>query len=297
MRDLNLDQLRSFLAVVETGGFSAAARLLALSQPAVSVQIRELEQRLGLRLIERLGKRALPTAAGQDLVEHGRRIMAAVEAAEGAMRRHRDGWLGRVRIGTGAATMTYLLPSVLRALRDSYPNVEVAVATGTTDEIVERLMAMQLDIGIVTMPVAHPGLTITPVATGELVAILPPGTPTGPALTPRDLAGHQLVIEQRRSNLTRLVLKWLAAGGVEPASILEYDGLEAVKAIVAAGLGYSIIQVEATRDGVACGQLTVRPLAPRLDRSIALALRSDRLADRALSVVEGALRHLGAEQT
>jgi len=296
MRDLNLDQLRGFLAVVETGGFSAAARLLNLSQPAVSVQIRELETRLGLRLLDRLGKKAYPTAAGAELVDHARTIMAAVEAAEGAMRRHRDGWLGRVRIGTGAATMTYLLPSVLRALRDDYPTIEVSVATGTTDEIVERLIANQLDIGIVTMPVEHPGLTITPVATGELVAILPPDVPAAPSLRPRDLAGLQLVIEQRRSNLTRLVLKWLAAGGVEPASILEYDGLEAVKAIVAAGLGYSIIQIEATRDGVACGQLTVRPLAPRLDRSIALARRADRRADRALAAVEAALMTLGVDK-
>ncbi|MFZ2872224.1 LysR family transcriptional regulator [Zavarzinia sp.] len=297
MRDLNLDQLRAFLAVVEAGGFSAAARRLNLSQPAVSVQIRELESRLGLRLIDRLGKRAHPTAAGAELVEHGQGIMAAVEAAESAMRRHRDGWLGRVRIGTGAATLTYLLPPVLRDLRGAYPQIEVSVATGTTDDMIDHLMANRMDIGIVTLPVSHPGIELTVIDTKQLVAILPAAQGAlPPVLRPADLEGLPLVIEHRGSNLTRLVLDWLAAGGVTPAPILEYDGLEAVKAIVAAGLGYSIIQLEATKDGVARDQLVVRPLDPALPRVIALARRRDKPVDRALAIVTTALMTLGGDR-
>jgi DNA-binding transcriptional LysR family regulator len=110
MRSLNLDQLRSLLSVIELGSFSAAAKRLNLSQPAVSLQIRELEARLGVALVERLGKKAYATPAGQELLEHARRLMQAEEGALVSMRRHREGLVGRVRIGTNAP-----LPDLLPA--------------------------------------------------------------------------------------------------------------------------------------------------------------------------------------
>lgn len=295
MRDLNPDHLRSFLAVVEEGGFSAAARRLNLSQPAVSMQIRDLEARLRLALIERLGKRAYPTAAGEDLIGHAHAVLEAIEAASDAMRRHRDGFLGRVRMGTGRASLTYMLPPVLRRLRDRHPNIEISVKTGTTAEMVADIAANRLDIGLVTLPVDHPGIAVTPVDTRELVAILPMGGPAPPAaLAPADLAALPLVLEDLHSNLTTLVLDWLAAGGVRPDPVLIYDNLEAVKAIVGTGLGYSILQFEATTEGVARDRLHVRPLAPALHRTLGIAMRRDKPADHALAIVRDALLRLGA---
>ncbi|MCF4166882.1 LysR family transcriptional regulator [Zavarzinia compransoris] len=294
MRDLNPDQLRSFLAVVEEGGFSAAARRLNLSQPAVSTQVRELEARLQLRLIERLGKRAFPTRAGEDLADHARAVLAALAAASDAMRRHRDGFLGRVRIGTGSASLAYLMPPVLRGLRDRHPNIEITVTTGTTIDMVEDIAANRLDIGLVTLPVEHPGMAVTPIDTRDLVAVLPVGgDEPPPVLRPGDLAGLPLVLETMQSNLTALVLGWLAAGGVRPEPILIYDNMEAVKAIVATGLGYSILQFEATVEGVARDRLQVRRLDPPLRRTLALAVRKDKPLDGALAVVHGALREIG----
>jgi len=100
MRSFNLDQLRTFLEVVEIGSFSGAARRLNLTQPAVSSQIRELEARCGIQLIDRVGKQVQTTAAGMDLVEHARRIMRECESMDLAMHRFHDGWQGRVHIGT-----------------------------------------------------------------------------------------------------------------------------------------------------------------------------------------------------
>ena len=125
MRSLNLDQLRSLLTVVELGSFSAAAKRLNLSQPAVSLHVRELETRLGVALVERLGKKAYATPAGQDLLEHGRRLMQAEEGALVSMRQHREGLVGRVRIGTNAHYLIYCLPPVLRRLRAAYPMIEL----------------------------------------------------------------------------------------------------------------------------------------------------------------------------
>ena len=117
MRDLRLDQLRTFTEVIAHGSFSAAAERLRLTQPAVSLQVRQLEKRLGVRLIERVGKRATPTPAGAELLDHARRIDASVAAALEGMARHAGGTFGRVRIGTRATACIYLLPPVLRDLR------------------------------------------------------------------------------------------------------------------------------------------------------------------------------------
>lgn len=293
MRDLNLDQLASFLAVIELGSFSAAARHLNLSQPAVSIQIRELETRLGLQLVERLGKRAYPTAAGEDLADHARRLHEEVERTQATMRRHRDGFLGRVRIGAGAATLTYLLPPVLRRMRDSHPNVEVSVQSGTTMGMVELLLANKLDLGLVTVPAAHPLIEVTPIRAKDLVAILPADLPDLPeVITPASVAHMPLVIEELGSNLTLLIRRWLSDSGITPQPVLEYNGLEAVKALVGAGMGYTILQTEAAMAGVALDRFVVRPLDPPLTRVLALAQRRDKPDSPALAIVRQAVMSL-----
>src|SRR5690349_6827157 len=117
MRSINLDQLQALETVIERSSFTAAARALNLSQSAISVQIKELEKRFGVRLVERLGKRAAPTTAGRELVEHHHRIVADVKLATQAMQRHRDGSIGRVRIGATTTALNYYLVPVLRNLR------------------------------------------------------------------------------------------------------------------------------------------------------------------------------------
>ena len=132
MRSVNPDHLRALTEVVAQGSFTRAAKRLNLAQPTISLQIRELETRLGVRLVDRLGKRAFATAAGRELIEHAGRIAAETERLMAAMRRHRDGWLGQVRIGSSTTALIYHLPPVLTALRKQHPNIELVVTTGTT---------------------------------------------------------------------------------------------------------------------------------------------------------------------
>ena len=111
--------------------------------------MRELEERLGLELIERLGKRAYATSAGAELIEYAHRIDRDVDDAMDAMRRRREGGLARVRIGTGSILLASLLPPVLRELRRTHPNIELAVTTGTSDEISAHVAQNTIDIGLV----------------------------------------------------------------------------------------------------------------------------------------------------
>src|SRR3954470_9926495 len=121
MRSLNLDQLRTFVAVVERGSFTAAAKVLNLSQPAVTHQLHELEKRFKVALVERLGKRAYLTQAGEKLIEHARQLLDEDARAQTAMRHFDDAEGGRVRIGTSATVLMYALPPILQKLKNDHP--------------------------------------------------------------------------------------------------------------------------------------------------------------------------------
>jgi len=175
MRSLNLDQLRAFVEVVAHGNFTAAAKELNLSQPAVTHQIQELERRLNVTLVERLGKRAYLTEAGEKLIKHARSLLDEDSHTRSDMRRFADGWLGRVRIGTSMTVLMYLLPSLLRKLKTDHPQLEISLKAGKSAETLEMLRTNALDLGLCALPVEDPAFEVTPLFKDELVAILPSG--------------------------------------------------------------------------------------------------------------------------
>lgn len=292
MRRLSLDQLHTLIVVAEQGGFSAAARLLNLSQPAVSLQIRELEARLGVPLIERLGKKAYPTEAGREVIAHARRMRAEEEALLEALRRRR-GWLGRVRLGAGPSFAAYLLPPALKVLRETEPDLDLEVRTGISRSSAERVIRNELDIAVVTLPMAHPLLEVTPLRSDPYLAAIPGDTPDVPDVVgPEFFAGRKLLLDGR-SQMDRLFRAWLAAAGVEPQVAMEVGSPMAVRNIVAAGLGVSLIEPEtALAGGVPAGSLILRPLSPRLDRITAIVRRRDKAMGPGLEIVQAALMTL-----
>ena len=149
MRGLNLDQLRTFAMVVDQKSFSGAAARLGVTQPAVSLQVRQLEKRFGVKLIERVGRRAAATAAGAELLTHARDVEAALAAAADAMAPHAKGAAGRVRLGTGATACIYLLPKVLRDLRQRFPALDIVVSTGNTPDMLRAIEENRIDVALV----------------------------------------------------------------------------------------------------------------------------------------------------
>ena len=152
MRALSLDQMRSFAVLIRSGSFSAAARQLNLTQPAVSRQIHELEKRLGVRLVERTGRQVRATQAGEKLLDHIRRIDVAVDEAVAAVAPYQNDTAGRIVVGTGATACIHLLPPVFEMLRRQYPALQILVRTGNTSEIVRQVEDNTIDIGFVTLP-------------------------------------------------------------------------------------------------------------------------------------------------
>ncbi|PWC54594.1 LysR family transcriptional regulator [Azospirillum sp. TSO22-1] len=290
MRSLNPDQLRTFLAVVETGSLSAAARRLNLTQPAISLQIRELEARTGVPLLERLGRRTAPTAAGETLVVHARRIAAEIDAALEAMRRHREGALGRVRLGAGLSFATYLLPVVLKRLRATRPDLEVTVAVGTAEDIARRLLANDFDLAVVTLPVDDRGLDVELLRQDAALAVFPAGTPLPDAVTPQDVARFPLILDERRSRVALSTTAWFEAGGVRPKPIMELGSFTAIRSMVEAGLGASIMMPDIVAD--AAGRMETRPLDPPLVIRLAIIQRQGQPHDPVLDLARAALRTL-----
>jgi DNA-binding transcriptional LysR family regulator len=293
MRNLNLDQLEALREVVALGSFSAAAQRLNLTQPAISLQVKQLEARLGVSLVERVGKRAFATAAGSDLLAHGRRLFDEAAAALATARRHRGGVAGRVRIGAGATACIYILPAALRELTVNYPDLEIIVTTGNSDEIIRAIDDNALDLALVTLPVRGDRLAVTPLLDDPLVAVLPPASASPSRLRPGDFTGMPLILYERGGTTSRIISAWFARAGSAAKPVMELGSAEAIKRLIGVGLGRSILPELSVRAEAASGELVIRPLAPALTRTLGLVHRRDKPAEAYLEVTLAAIRRCG----
>jgi DNA-binding transcriptional LysR family regulator len=296
MKSLNLDYLQSFLIVIECGSFSAAAERLQLSQPAVSLQVRQLEKTLNATLIERVGRKARPTAAGVALLAHAQQVNAAVASAGDAVAHHNTGTAGRVRLGTGATACIFLLPPILRELRTELPALEITVTTGNTAEIVKAIEDNTIDIGLVTMPVSGRSFEITPVLNDEFVLIAPHDMPLPARITPAVLATKPVLLFEPGGNTRRIADEWLVRGGVSPKPLMSLGSVEAIKEMVRAGLGCAILPGMAVSARAKQQDLIVRSLSPKLHRRLAVVVRRDKRLDRGLRKTLSALKAISPRE-
>ena len=289
--DLQLSHVRTLEAVARHGSFSRAAAELNLTQPAVSMQVRQLEQRMGLPLLERVGKRAFPTRAGEVLLSHAARAFAELETGVAMVQRLRGVVAGRVRIGTSASISIYLLPPILRKVRARHPGIELIVVTGNAPEIARAVVANGLDLGIVSLPVADRELTVLPFYRDEIVAIAPPQGPWRGrrSIGAAELARQTLILFEHGSTQRRVVDDWFRRSGVTPAQAMELGNTEAIKKLVGAGLGLSLGSWFAVKPEARTGQLVVLRLVPRLVHQRGVILRKDKPRAPALSAVLNAL--------
>lgn len=294
MRSINLDQLLALETVVDRASFTAAAKALNLSQSAISVQIKELERRFGVRLVERLGKRAAATPAGRELIAHHQKIVAEVKLAATAMQRHRDGSLGRARIGATTTALNYYLTPVLRTLRRRHPNIELSITWDTTAGQVARLVRDEIDFGLVNLPVRERSLIAQPLRTEQLIAIFPGDTKNVPKIvTPDYLSRHTLILEAASAAIRAQVLDWLApvAGHLGPT--MQLDNSDSISRMVAVGLGASVVPESVLDEAWRRKDLIARPLRPTMERTLGIVVHKDKVLDHAMRIVHDAITAAG----
>ncbi|MHB9591047.1 LysR family transcriptional regulator [Enterobacter mori] len=293
MTTLNLGYLATFRLVIQRGSFSAAADVLGISQPAVSLQIRQLEQFLQTRLVERTGRGIKATAAGQALLVHGERIEQAVDETLRSVSAFNHDVSGTITLGTGATACIHLLPPLLQQLRSDYPLLRVGVTTGNTLDIVRAIEENRLDMGLVTLPVSGRALDVMPVMDEEFVFIASQAQQAMfTDLRPDALHTLPLIAFESGSGTQALIDGWFEASGLTIAPAMQLGSIEAIKRMVRSGLGYSIVPKMAVEQKADREGLCVSSLSPVLQRQLAVVMRQDKILSKGISgIIRILLQH------
>ena len=264
---LSIRQLEVFLALVDQGSFTKAARHVGLSQSTVSGHVADLERRLGARVVERARSGVRPTAAGTALLGPARQTLAAERSSRQAVEELTGLLGGQLVVGGSTIPASYLLPPLCAAFHAAHPGVALRVVTGDSREILDRVLGSDVELGFVGSTPSAPGLETQIVAEDRLVLILPADhvLASRERITAAEVAAQPLVLREPGSGTREAGLALLEEAGAaaSPAGlnvVCEMGSTEACKAAVRAGLGLSFVSSLAVQDELASGTLAVVPV-------------------------------------
>ena len=290
MREISLDRLRTLVAIADLGSFAEAARVLNLAPPTVSLHIADLESRVGARLLSRTRGRVQPSAIGATLVERARALLADAQQALEDVQRQVQGLAGRVRLGASTGAIAQLLPQALETLSQHHPAIDVQVAVLTSRETLHRLAEGSLEIGLVALPQTPvKQLRIKPWRRDPVMAFLPARGECPQVVTPAWLAAQPLILNDNTTRLSRLTAEWFASDGHQPAARIQLNYNDAIKSLVAAGYGATLLPHEACTP-LPDSRIAMRPLKPLLWRQLGIAHRDgdvERATQHVLDVLWG----------
>jgi DNA-binding transcriptional LysR family regulator len=252
-------QLQAFCAVVEKKSFSQAAEQLGVTQPAVSLQVRALEDRVGQTLLDRSGRRVEPTEAGSRLYRTAQRMLALEEQLLEEVAADDERIAGTLAIGASTGPGAHLVPLLLCEFQAQHPDLHVALAIWDTQTVIDKVAERQLELGVVGALRRHRSLEFEPLARDEIVLAVPPGhAAAGGTITVDELKNETLIVMQEGAGVRQVVEEELRRAGlrlrgVEPK--LELGLQESVKSAVAAGYGVSFISRTAIEGELAAGRL------------------------------------------
>ncbi|MBN2311516.1 MAG: LysR family transcriptional regulator [Candidatus Hydrogenedentes bacterium] len=238
---MKLDALRAFCAVVEAGSFRGAAVRLHRSQPAVSQQVKALEDELGHAFLERKGCRLTP--AGERLYERARHILTETVNLTRELDDFDEQHASELRVGTSDTTTLYVLPPVVKAFSTVVPPTRLVITNRPSDVVAERVREGELDLGIVTLPVSHAELEEQDLFRQFLVLVTPRDHPLGgrSEVELDELRGEPLLLLDAQTRTGALLQAFFRERGFEPQPILDSGSFEVIKRYVAAGIGVSFL--------------------------------------------------------
>lgn len=256
---MEIRQLKAFLAIAEAKTFTAGARRVNVTQAAISMQIRQLEDEVGLPLFTRTPRRVILTEAGEHLLERARKILREHDAALEEIAEIAGAEYGRLRIGSASAMFaTQQLPTILQNLKGKFPNANITVSSGTSQTLVDKILHGEIDIAFVSLPVDNTHISTDLLFSDEIVAI---GHPDHHLANQRfisaaALAGEPLILGEKGGNTRRLIDDFFAAGNVEPEIVMELSRQETINQMVENGMGVGTSGAKTIHKEVSEGRLT-----------------------------------------
>ena len=277
---MELNQLRYVCAIAETGSFSRAAERCQVAQPSLSQQVLKLEEELGARLFDRLGRSIRLTEAGRAFLPHARSILHQMDAARSSVADTSANLRGSVAVGVIPTVAPYLMPRLTAAFARQYPEARLRIVEETTPLLVEGLRNLSIDLAILALPLRHRDLEFLPLRTEPLFAVLPRDHPRAAArsLSLRDLRGESFVMLRDGHCFRDLSIAACAHARVTPRIAFESDQFSSLLGMVAAGVGVSLVPAMAVDPNAGCRY--IRLSDPRAARTIVAAVLRGRSFNR-----------------
>ena len=255
---MEIRQLRAFIAIAELGTFTAGAKRVHITQAAISMQIRQLENELGARLFIRAPRRVMLTEAGEQLLQRARQILRDHDAAVDEIAELAGAERGRLRIGSASAMVTTdVLPKLLKEVRKQHAGAEVSVASGTSEALVQQILGGELDVAFVSLPVEARGINTERLSQDQLVAIASPRHRLAKqrTISAYTLAGEKLILGERGGNTRRLIDQFFAQAGVTLHVAMELSRQAAIRRMVEEDMGVGIVPLQTVSEAVDKGRL------------------------------------------
>lgn len=296
---MDLDQLHTFLEIVRLKSFSKAAQTCYRTQPAISAQVRQLEQELDANLFERLGTRIALTPAGKIFAEYAEQILELRRRAQDSIHELERSPRGELVIAANEATCIYVLPRVFSEFKKEFPGVQLLVDRSYGVRVVQAVLDNLADFGITQLPVQEKRLQVAKIHSDE-IKLLAPSThhlACAHMVFARDLKGLPLLLPKSGTTRARLN-QWLEPVEDDIQISMELDSTEMIKRFVMAGLGVSFLAASHCVEEVESGYLRAISLSPEpMIRSLGLIYRKDKaLSKAALGFIQVTLEHAGDER-
>ncbi len=277
---MEFHQLRYVCAVAETGSFSRAAERCQVAQPSLSQQVLKLEEDLGVKLFDRLGRSVSLTEAGRAFVPHARSILHQMEEARSSVADKGADIRGSVAVGVIPTVAPYLMPRYTAAFAKKYPEAKLRIVEETTPILVESLRDLSIDLAILALPLRHKDLELFPLRTEPLFAVLPKDHPHAAAesLALKDLRGESFVMLRDGHCFRDLSLAACTHARITPNIAFESGQFSSLVGMVAAGVGVSLVPEMAVDRNSGCRY--VRLSDARATRTIVAAVLRGRSFNR-----------------
>ncbi len=274
MTELSMRHLRYFDALARHGHFGRAAEDCTISQPALSTQIKDLEEILGSRLVERGGRQVRLTHLGEAFAERARAILRAVDELETFMRTQGQQALGRLRLGIIPTVAPYFLPELMTALQSRYPGIELRPREAITQKLLEDLQEGRLDAAILALPIVESSLESLPLIEEEFVLVRPAAEADHPVPSAEGLRTMRLLLLEEGHCFREQALAFCAPAMAAPRDLIEGSSLSTLVQMVSAGIGVTLVPEMAVAVETRSARVALQRLAnPRPVRRIGMVWR------------------------